>query len=101
MDELPANILEREVFIPVLVDLQILESHFQRQFARIDLYRDALDSSSQFIFEDHGISKEKFSTSLNYYATQPDSLFIIYEAALDSIKFRTNANNLSESEEVE
>jgi hypothetical protein len=91
VDEVPAAILEREMLIPIIVDLQILESHFQRQFARVDLYRDALDSSSQMIFTDHGISKAQFSNSLNYYATQPDTLFIIYEAALDSIKFRMNA----------
>ncbi|NOQ73922.1 MAG: DUF4296 domain-containing protein [Crocinitomix sp.] len=100
-EELPADILEREALIPVLVDLQILESHYQRQFARVDLYRDALDSSSLSIFADHGISKDQFTTSLDYYSTQPDTLFIIYEAALDSIKFRMNANNVSEDSELQ
>jgi hypothetical protein len=101
VEDLPDNVLQREVFIPVLVDLQILESHFQRQFARIDLYRDALDSSSRFIFEDHGVTKDMFTATVNYYATQPDTLFVIYEAALDSIKFRTNANTSSEIPTVE
>ncbi|MFT5822309.1 MAG: hypothetical protein ACI8ZM_003565 [Crocinitomix sp.] len=100
-EQLPSTILEREALIPVIVDLQILESHYQRQFARVDLYRDALDSSSQTIFTAHGISKDQFSNSLNYYATQPDTLFIIYEAALDSIKFRMNANSVSEDSEIQ
>ena len=101
VQELPDNILKRDVLIPLLVDLQILESHFQRQFARVDLYRDALDSSSQFIFEDHGITKEKFSNSMNYYSTQPDTLFVIYEAALDSIKFRANVNASADAPRTE
>ena len=82
--------MEKEELIPVIIDLQILESHFQRQFSRVDLYRDALDSSSAAIFKNRGISKATFSTSLDYYATIPDTLFVIYEAALDSIKFRMN-----------
>ncbi len=100
-EELPLDVLEREALIPVIVDLQILESHFQRQFARVDLYRDALDSSSLSIFEDHGITKDKFSNSINYYAAQPDTLFIIYEAALDSIKFRMNASTGADAVEIE
>ena len=99
--DVPADILAREALIPVLVDLQILESHFQRQFARVDLYRDALDSSSQSIFADHKISKSQFSNSIAYYSNQPDTLFIIYEAALDSIKFRMNANSVSETTEIQ
>jgi len=91
--DIPVEILKKEDFIPVVVDLQILEAHFQRQFSRSDLYRDALDSSSALIFEDHGITKEIFSNSLDYYVATPDTLFTIYEAALDSIKFRIN--NLS------
>lgn len=92
-EEKPVNILDKSEIIPVIVDLQILESHFQRQFSRVDLYRDALDSSSEMIFVDHGISKELFSSSLDYYAQTPDTLFTIYEAALDSVKFRMNAQS--------
>jgi len=88
VDPRPADVLSKEEFIPVLVDLQILESHFQRQFARIDLYRQSLDSSSQLIFKDHGTTKADFVTSLNYYSGQPDTLFLIYEAALDTINIR-------------
>ena len=70
------------------MDLQILESHFQRQFARVDLYRESLDSSSVSIFDDHGITKADFVESLTYYSTQADTLFLIYEAALDTINIR-------------
>ena len=89
----PTGVLEKEEIIPLIVDLQILESHFQRQFARIDLYRDALDSSSVSIFENHEISKETFESSIDYYSSTPDSLYSIYEAALDSIKFRLDRVN--------
>ncbi|MDA7804017.1 DUF4296 domain-containing protein [Crocinitomix sp.] len=85
---MPSDILTKEELIPVLVDVQILESHFQRTFSRIDLYRDALDSSTQSIFKDHSTTKAQFDKSLGYYSLNPDTLFSIYEAALDTINFR-------------
>ncbi len=86
--QLPENILTKEELIPVLVDLQILESHFQRQFSRVDLYRESLDSSSVSIFVNHGITKGDFVESLTFYSKQVDTLFLIYEAALDTINIR-------------
>lgn len=89
--DVPAILIKKDKLISVIVDLQILESHFQRQFSRVDLYRDALDSSSNLIYESHNITKNEFKESIDYYATYPDSLFIIYEAALDTISYRINA----------
>lgn len=85
---LPSDVMTKEEFIPVLVDLQILESHFQRQFGRVDLYHESLDSSSLLIFADHSTSKVNFVRSLNYYSARPDTLFLIYEAVLDTINIR-------------
>lgn len=87
-EEKPATILPKEKVISVLIDLQVLESHFQRTFKRQELYRDALDSSSQSIFESHQISKVQFDSAFNYYAGNPDTLYLIYEAALDSINYK-------------
>jgi hypothetical protein len=89
--DVPANLIKKDKLISLIVDLQILESHFQRQFSRVDLYRDALDSSSSLIYQTHNITKNEFKESVDYYAAYPDSLFIIYEAALDTISYRINA----------
>lgn len=91
VEELPAGVLEKEELIPLIVDLQVLESHFQRTFGRVDVIRDALDSSSIEIFEDHGTTKTAFENSLDYYSTVPDTLYSIYEAALDTINYRLDA----------
>lgn len=90
---IPEGVLQKEELIPVIVDLQILESHFQRNFARIDLYRDALDSSSASVFTNRGITKEMYTSSIKYYAQEPDTLYLIYEAALDTLNFRLNNLN--------
>ncbi len=90
---IPDSVIPKEKFIPLLVDLHVLESHFQRQFGRVDLYRDALDSSSFYVFKDHETSKAAFLTSINFYALEPDTLFLIYEAALDTLNLRTDRVN--------
>lgn len=84
----PDNLIEKEKLISILVDLQVLESHFQREFSRVDLYKQSLDSSSVAIFESYQISRADFKGSIDYYATYPDTLFIIYEAVLDTISYR-------------
>lgn len=86
-------VLKQEKLIPIIVDLQILEGHYQRKFSRIDIYRDALDSASQSIFQKHQISQEVFEKNLDYYGNYPDSLFSIYESALDTINLRLNVIN--------
>jgi hypothetical protein len=88
VSEAPKNLLKKPDLISVLIDLHILESHFQREYSRPDMYRDALDSSSVSIFKSHNTTKANFEESLDYYALNPESLHSIYEAALDSINYR-------------
>ena len=97
-DPIPADVMEKEDMIPLIVDLQILESHFQRQFGRVDLFKSALDSSSESIFVDHGVDRVIYEKSLNFYAENPDTLYVIYEAALDTINFRLDRMNSIENE---
>lgn len=87
----PKNLLKKPDLISVLIDLHILESHFQREYSRPDLYRDALDSSSVSIFKSHNTTKANFEESLDYYALNPESLHSIYEVALDSINYRMSS----------
>lgn len=83
----PVNLIPTEKMISLIVDLQVLESHYQRTFQRPDLYRRSLDSSSYFIFKDHEVTKRQFDSSYQYYALQTQVLYSMYEAALDSLNF--------------
>ncbi|UKN00404.1 DUF4296 domain-containing protein [Paracrocinitomix mangrovi] len=84
----PDNLLPLDQIIPVIIDLQILESHYQRMYQRPNMYKEALDSASTFVFEDHQISSEQFRSSYEYYACDVPTLFFIYETALDSVNTR-------------
>ena len=86
----PEKLIPSEIMIPLIVDLQILESHYQRTYTRPDLYKDALDSSSNLIFQNYDVTKADFDASFSYYSSDLDTIYSIYEAALDSINFRVN-----------
>ena len=88
--EEPPVLMNKESIIAVIVDVQILESYYHNIHQRTNVYANALDSATYFIFEDHGITKSIFHENLDYYALQPDTLFSIYESALDTINNRIN-----------
>lgn len=81
----PDNLISDEAIIPIIIELQVLESHYHRNFSRADLYKASLDSASYFVFEKHGVNKEQFERSYSYYSFDIDRMYTIYEATLDSI----------------
>jgi len=82
--------MPKEKLIPIIVDLQVLESHFQRLFGSPNLYKNSLDSSSLIIFDKYEVTRKDFIRSIGFYSGNINELFEIYEAALDSINFRMN-----------
>lgn len=88
----PEVYIEKIEMIDLIVDVQILESHYHNLFQRENVYANALDSATFFIFEKHDVTKDIFEENLNYYSLQPDTLFSIYESALDTINNRINSN---------
>ena len=84
----PDDLLSEAELIPVIIDLQILESHYHRTYARPDVYKTALDSASAIVFEKYKISKDNFESSYDYYAYDASHMYFIYEAALDTINLR-------------
>ncbi|MCB9223797.1 MAG: DUF4296 domain-containing protein [Crocinitomicaceae bacterium] len=81
----PEELLPEPTLMNVIIDLQILESQYQFRYQRPEVYKKALDSASYFVYEKHGTTREQFIESYDYYATDIDLMFLIYEAALDSV----------------
>ncbi|OIQ37769.1 MAG: hypothetical protein BM555_00085 [Crocinitomix sp. MedPE-SWsnd] len=86
----PDNLISEAAMIPLIIDLQMLESHYQRMYSRPDVFKDALDSASNIVFEDQSVSRKQFEESYDYYASQPEVLFTIYEATLDTLNQRVS-----------
>lgn len=89
----PEKLIPTDSMIVLIIDAQILESHFMRTFNHPDNYLESLDSSTNKMFEDYGYTKSQFEKSYDYYASNIDVIYQIYEAALDSINFRLSSGN--------
>ena len=92
----PDDLISSTEIIPLIIDLQVLESHYQRTYQRPNLYKTALESASLIVFEKHHTSKEQFERSYKYYAMDVTTMYMIYEAALDSINLRVTEGQLVE-----
>jgi hypothetical protein len=86
----PGDLIPTEKMIPLIVDLQVLESYYEKAYVIPAQFRDQLDSSSMLLFEDYGVTKDQFDRSYSFYATDAVTIYALYEAALDSINFRIN-----------
>ncbi len=96
-DQTPVDLIPKDDMIPLIVDLQLLEEHYHRLYSRPDVYYIALDSASGLIFEEYDVTKDQFEESLMHYSTNTDTIYSIYEAALDTVNFRINSNAQSPS----
>ncbi len=90
--EKPSVFLTKDELTTILVDIQLLESHYHNKYQRPNVYANALDSATQTIFKKYDVSKEVFKDNLTFYALNQDSLFSMYEGALDVVNDKINSN---------
>jgi len=88
----PTVFLNKEELTAVLVDIQLLESHYHNKYQRPNVYANALDSATQLVFKKYNVTKEIFKENLTYCALNQDSLFSMYEGALDVVNDKINSN---------
>jgi Domain of unknown function (DUF4296) len=84
----PENLVSHEKMIPVMIDLQVLESHYHQKFQRPAFYKDALDSASLIVFEKYDITKTQFQESFDYYSSDLSVMYLLMEATLDTVTVR-------------
>ena len=89
----PEDLIPYQQMVPVIIDLQILESHYQKRYQRANLYKNALDSASCFVFEKHNVTKSQFERSYSYYSMDLQMMYLLLETTLDSINLRVNNQN--------
>lgn len=88
----PDDLISHEKMIPLIIDLQVLESHYHKRYQRANLYKDALDSASYFVFEAHAVSKDQFKRSYEFYSKDINKLYLLLETTLDTVNNRVNQN---------
>ncbi len=86
----PTVLLDRAQLIDLIIDVQLLESHYHSLYQRPEVYANALDSATFYVFKKHHTTKQIYKDNILYWTNQPDSLYHIYETALDTVNNRIN-----------
>lgn len=84
-EKIPADIIPKDLMIPILVDVHMLESGIQTQNFNRDSSIILYESMSKKIWEKHQITEEQFRNSMIYYAQNAKVLDDIYSIVLDSV----------------
>jgi len=90
----PDNLLEKEQMIEVLYDLGLAEAAYRGRHHKDTIAEEKVRQRVFYNFSEHGVSKEQFEKSYDYYMKNPEVLVEIYNEVLARYSTR-----LSEVEE--
>lgn len=83
--EPPQDLISKDSFVSVLKDVYILEGFLQNQFIQMNNGHDAIQKSGNLIMKNHGLSRDRFKRSLDYYSSQQEEMQAINNQILDSL----------------
>lgn len=93
--EIPQDILSPQQLIPVLADVHLAEAAATLKSPGGDLTNQYAKSHDEFIFSIHGITRDKFERSLEYYAKDPKVFDGIYTEVINELsRKQAEAENL-------
>lgn len=82
--EIPKNILSKEEFISILVDIHIAQAAMNANVMS-DSSRYNMNDYSAYIFKTHHITKEKYDSTMAFYTTQPELMEGIYQEVINEL----------------
>jgi len=93
-NQLPDNIITKEIFITVLKEAHLAEAAFKLNKSKgVDASKKILANTYSEIYSTHNIDKERFAETLSYFANHPQELEQIYSKVLkDLLQERTTLN---------
>ncbi|MCB0477140.1 MAG: DUF4296 domain-containing protein [Crocinitomicaceae bacterium] len=98
-ESLPEGIIPKEEFTEILVQVQLMESYCQDTYVRPDIYKELLQNSVDSLLKAHGKTTEEYVASFDYYTTQPEVMFEVYEKVLEKINNMQVTTNAVKKEE--
>ena len=83
--EAPDNLLPREKFTEVLVELSKLEAHIESTYKTVTIYNIVMTRSGDSLLQTFDLDKETFESSLEYYGSRQEEMKDIYSDVLDEL----------------
>ena len=84
--EIPTDILSETIFANILKEVHLAEAAFElNKTKNMENAKATLANSYQEIYKKHTIDEDDFSKALNYYASHPEKLEVIYTTVLEGL----------------
>ncbi|MFT4525532.1 MAG: hypothetical protein ACI85F_001687 [Bacteroidia bacterium] len=85
VEEVPANIISKDVMVPLLIDIQLIEGANSTKFFQGDTGRANYALLYNTIFEKHEVEKTQFDSSMAYYTAHSKDLEVIYDLVIEEL----------------
>jgi hypothetical protein len=84
-EEVPPNVISKEIMVPLLVDMQLIEGANSTKFFQGDTGQTNYELLYTTIFEKHGVEKAQFDSSMAYYTQHTAVLEVIYDQVIEEL----------------
>lgn len=91
----PENLIPKDTFTMVLQEVMIVESYFKVQQTNPYDFHETLPKALQPIFNKYNIDSTRFTSSMNYYTNQQETLKEIYNTIQDNITLSTAGHGVA------
>ncbi|WKZ65206.1 MAG: DUF4296 domain-containing protein [Flavobacteriales bacterium] len=85
-DPVPEEVLPRERFVGIMVDMTLVEARLNQEIAMMQPATSDPDSCYAEVFAEHGIDSAAFRRSFDHYAARPEAMQAVYEAVVERLR---------------
>lgn len=85
MPEVPAYLIDKDKMVNIMIDMHIVETAANLKIYPPDSAQQLYQNDFASIYLTHDVTKEKFDSSMFYYATQTDQMNVIYDQILEGL----------------
>lgn len=78
----PTDLIDADKMANVLVDVRVLEGLYGIRVNRMDTMRQHIPASYDVILQKHGITRDQFKTSYDYYLTHSAEMIVMEDTIL-------------------
>ncbi len=81
----PKDVVPKTKLVSLTKELLLLESHVELSYGQLNKFYKVLDQSSDYLFQKYDISRDRYSRTIDYYASDQDKMTSLYQEILDSL----------------
>ena len=81
----PQDLIADDKFVDVLTDVRLLEAAYGARVGRPDTIGKYMDTYYKMVFDKHGIQKDQFFSSYEYYLSQHEKMLLMEDKVLEKL----------------